>query len=144
MEKYLILILILIVVMLYLKCVKQGFSAIDSNLNTIPNGKDDEIYRLDTRYRFPTVPPVNPTTYKTILLNEIPVDKDLYSNQEYVEGYILDQNKNSITNQLNYSGGTTQMIKIPLQMNEPFEEQLRSQEILITPYNKIKYSTTKC
>ena len=136
MEKYLILILILIAVILYLKYNKQGFSA---TLDEV-----DKIYKLDTRYQFPTVPPVNPISYKTNLLNEIPVDKDLYSNQEYVEGYILDQNNNFKTNQLNYSGGTTQMIKIPLQMNEPFEEQLRSQEILITPYNRVKYSTTNC
>ena len=31
---------------------------------------------------------------------------------------------------------------IPLQMNEPFNEQLRSQEVMITPYNRIKYNIT--
>jgi hypothetical protein len=32
------------------------------------------------------------------------------------------------------------MIEIPLQMNYPNDnEQLRSQKILVTPYNKIKY-----
>ena len=149
MNKYLIITLILIiVVVLYLKYNKQGFSKQGFSKQGFSNTLDqvdpvDEIHRLDTRYRFPTVPPVNPVTYKTMVLNEIPADKDLYSNQEYISEFILDQNDN-LTNQLNYSGGTTQMIKIPLQMNEPFNEQLRSQEILITPYNRIKYSTTKC
>jgi hypothetical protein len=137
MEKYLIITLILLSVIIYLNYIKQPFSATLDEVN--------EVYKLDTRYNFPTVPPVNPMSYKTLLLDQIPVDKDLYSNQEHVDGFILDQNNfKTKTNQLNYSGGTTQMIKIPLQMNEPFEEQLRSQEILITPYNRIKYSTTKC
>lgn len=147
MEKYLIITLILLSVVIYYNYNASGFSAtLDDNSYTTEGIKqNDEIYKLDTRYLFPTVPPVNPITYKTMILNEIPVDKDLYSNQEHVDGFILDQNNlKTQTNQLNYSGGTTQMIKIPLQMNEPFEEQLRSQEILITPYNRIKYSTTKC
>jgi hypothetical protein len=137
MENYLIIILILILIIVYFKYTKQDFTSVEEDVE-----KNNQVYRLDTRYEFPTVPPVNPINYKTKLLDKIPVDKDLYSNQEYIEGYILDQNNNSMTNQLNYSGGTTQMIKIPLQMNEPYDEQLRSQEILITPYNRIKYSTT--
>ena len=74
------------------------------------------------------------------MLNSIPTNNDLYTTQNYsTNDYDLNQPINNNTNQLNYSGGSTQLIKIPLQMNEPYNEQLRSQEILITPYNKIKY-----
>ena len=107
--------------------------------NSVPEQPVKEIYKLDTRYQYPTLPPVNPNIYQAVVLNSVPVEHDLFSNQEMTDGYILNQNKNGLTNQLDYSGGTTQLIKIPLQMNEPYNEQLRSQEILITPYNTIKY-----
>jgi hypothetical protein len=90
-----------------------------------------DIHYLDTRYRYPTLPPVNPNIKKSILLKVIPANSDLYSPLG---------NIGSPTNQLEYSGGTSEIIKIPLQMNVPYDEQLRSQEILITDYNKIKYS----
>jgi hypothetical protein len=32
-----------------------------------------------------------------------------------------------------------EVLKVPLQMNDPFDEQLRSQIISVTKYNKIKY-----
>jgi len=41
-----------------------------------------------------------------------------------------------------YSGGYAELLNIPLQMNNPNEsEPLRSQKVLITPYNRIKYSS---
>ena len=96
-----------------------------------------EVYKLDTRYDYPLNPPVNPIVYKSVVLNSVPVSTGLYSNQE-MDSNLLNENENN-TNQLNYSGGTTQLIKIPLQFNEPYNEQLRTQDILITPYNRIKY-----
>jgi len=107
--------------------------------------KQQEVYKLDTRYDYPSNPPVNPNVYKSIVLNSVPVNTALYSNQEMNSiGYILNENESNSsnligTNQLNYSGGSTQLIKIPLQFNEPYNEQLRTQDVLITPYNKIKY-----
>jgi hypothetical protein len=32
------------------------------------------------------------------------------------------------------------LLEIPLQLNDPYNEPLRSQMQLITPYNKVKYS----
>ena len=106
---------------------------------SVPQQAVKEVYKLDTRYKYPTLPPVNPNVYQSVILNSVPAERGLFSNQEMVDGYILNQNENGSTNQLDYSGGTTQLIKIPLQMNEPYNEQLRSQETLITPYNTIKY-----
>ena len=78
-------------------------------------------------------------------MNSVPVDKNLYTDQDFsTNEYILDEQKIGNTNQLNYSGGSTQLIKIPLQYNEPHNEQLRTQEVLITPYNRIKYSINEC
>ena len=124
------------------KDIKQGFQ--EEPLLKPLNEQNGDVYKLDTRYDFPNVPPVNPMVYRTEILNNVPADRGLYSNQEYIKEFILDENQELKTNQLNYSGGTTQIIKIPLQMNEPYNEQLRSQEVLITPYNRIKYSTTNC
>jgi len=144
MDNYLIILTSLIVFftmyLFYLKNTKQQFAE-NEKVEKVEKG---EVYNLDTRYDFPTNSPVNPNVYRTEILNNVPVDRDLYSNQEFIKEYILDQNRDVETNQLNYSGGTTQLIKIPLQMNNPYNEQLRSQEILITPYNRIKYSTTNC
>ncbi len=112
--------------------------------NEIKNEIKNDVYHLDTRFEYPTKPPVNPNVYKSLLVSSVPVSNDLYNTQDYnTPGFILDQPENNEdTNQLNYSGGSTQIIKIPLQMNEPYNEQLRSQEVMITPYNKIKYGLT--
>ena len=100
----------------------------------------------DTRYQYPYKPPVNPIVRKSILKKTIPVSSDLYTpfNHEYSvsnsDYHVLTDTNVSGTNELNYSGGETELIKIPLQMNVPnSDEQLRSQLQLITPYNKIKY-----
>jgi hypothetical protein len=67
---------------------------------------------------------------------------------EYLINTFTNENDMDFTspaNELIYSGGYTQLLKIPLQMNEPNSfEQLRSQDVLITPYNRIKYSNTTC
>jgi hypothetical protein len=112
-----------------------------SNFSEIKN-EDKQVYHLDTRFEYPTIPPVNPIAYKSLVVNNVPVDKGLYSNQEIGKmGYILDQNNVNVqyNNQLETSGGNMELIKIPLQFNDPYDEQLRTQEILITPYNRIKY-----
>jgi len=144
------LLLIALVVVIAIFCIKKSrFTSIQQQ---DPAAEKTDVYHLDTRFDYPTVPPVNPMAYKTLMTTSIPVEHGLFSTQENIrngntESYILDQNgqqngqQNGVpsTNQLNYSGGTTQLLKIPLQMNEPYNEQLRTQEVLITPYNRIKY-----
>ena len=137
------LILIIAVIVFYF-CMKNR-STFGEMKSIQPESVEKQVYQLDTRNEYPTVPPVNPVMYNAVLINSIPVDKGLYSQQDPTSfGYNIDENQNiQATNQLEYSGGSTQLLKIPLQMNEPYNEQLRSQDILITPYNKIKYGT-KC
>ncbi len=135
----LIIVAILVLYYFYSKNKQSSFSEIKQEQ------QEQQVYKLDTRSDYPTVPPVNPNVYKSLIVNSIPVENGLYSNQPYdINGYQLQQDppaNRSQTNQLVYSGGTTQIIKVPLQMNEPFNEQLRTQEIMITPYNRIKYET---
>lgn len=142
MDKAILLIIILLVVLYYFSSKKKQSSFSEIKQEEITT---QQVYKLDTRNDYPTVPPVNPNVYKSLIVNSIPVENGLYSNQPYdINGYELQQDPSvnrSDTNQLVYSGGTTQIIKIPLQMNEPFNEQLRTQEIMITPYNRIKYET---
>jgi len=135
-NKYLIILASLIgffcIVLFYSKQKQSSFGKIEQ---TQPlNDKfvmNENVNHLDTRYDYPNTPPVNPNVYKTLIVSSEPVNSDLY------DGTDVDS-----TNQLNYSGGSTQLLKIPLQFNEPYNEQLRSQEVLITPYNRIKYNTT--
>ena len=76
------------------------------------NGNNFLLNQLDTRYSYPMLAPVNPIVRNT-----------------------------TIGPKEEYSGGYSELLKIPLQMNDPNNmEQLRSQNILITPYNRIKYS----
>ena len=139
----LLIVVVVLIVLFFMN--KSRFTEIKPVLNqqpeTAPTSSVD-VYHLDTRFEYPTVAPVNPMAYKTLKVTSVPVDHGLFSNQENCESYILDQNNRlppNTTNQLEYSGGTTQLLKIPLQMNEPYNEQLRTQEVLITPYNRIKY-----
>ena len=91
----------------------------------IPTTFIGNVLSQDSRYEYPLNPPVNPIVNQSVVENIIPVPNELN------------------TNELVYSGGTNQLLKIPLQMNDPnLNEQLRSQNVLITPYNEIKYSTT--
>jgi hypothetical protein len=98
----------------------NGLPPIDSNFI--------QPYELDSRYIFPYNPPVNPMVFNSLTYEAIPVQQDLFGPGQ--EG-----------NELEYSGGTTELVKIPLQYNMPYNEALRTQDILITPYNRIKYST---
>ena len=140
--------LFIVIVVIAIYCMnKSGFTSVDQLPVVSPGAEQTDVYHLDTRFNYPTVPPVNPMAYKTIVRTSVPVEHGLFSTQEnikngYTESYILDQNsQNNLdsTNQLDYSGGSTKLLKIPLQMNEPYNEQLRTQEVLITPYNRIKY-----
>jgi len=99
------------------------------------------VHELDSRYRYPELPPVNPMVNGSFVETSIPSSSDLYSSQTYTTPYTLLDQPDNITNELNYSGGSTNMIKIPLQYNEPFEEPLRTQAILVNDFNKIKYGT---
>ena len=103
--------------------------------------EDPEIHWSDSRYSYPLSPPVNPIVKKSILKKTIPVNSDLSVNSEYT---LNDSDNNDYSgNLLDYSGGSTELLQIPLQMNEPNSfEQLRSQDILITPYNRVKYSNS--
>lgn len=143
------LIVFFFVITVYSKSQSEQFSQLNStptptptpNQNENENENSTNVYTLDTRFDYPTKAPVNPIAYKSVILNNIPADKGLFSNQEMIEtGYILNENQQSaLVNQLETSGGNMELIKIPLQFNDPVNEQLRSQEILITPYNAIKY-----
>ena len=114
------------------------------NILPTPSG-DPNVYLRDSRYIYPYNPPVNPITRQTVIKKEIPASPDLYFTQTYTtDNALIGPQPQEPTNELYYSGGLNQMIEIPLQFNEPYEpEQLRSQKVLITPYNRIKYSTEK-
>jgi hypothetical protein len=114
----------------------------------LPSIPSENVHYEDTRYIFPLSPPVNPIVSKSILETKIeapnyaPVDDLINTDYSLVDNKSI---SNTGTNELLYSGGTTALLKIPLQMNEPNSfEQLRSQDVLITPYNRIKYSNTIC
>jgi hypothetical protein len=79
----------------------------------------------------------------TVIKKQIPASPDLYFTQTYdTHNTLINSPPLESTNELYYSGGLNQLIQIPLQYNSPSDfEQLRSQDILITPYNRIKYST---
>jgi len=110
---------------------------------SIPVHSEPNIYLQDTRKNYSTLPPVNPIAKQSIIKDNIQVSPDLYINQTYDSKYTLvNSPPPESANELYYSGGTNQLIQIPLQYNNPYEpEQLRSQDILITPYNRIKYSS---
>ena len=102
---------------------------------------EPDIYKTqDTRMEYPYLPPVNPNAKNLAVLDTLGSPQGLFSNQGVDTKYsVLDTPAALNVNQLVYSGGTTKLIKIPLQYNDPYNERLRSQDILITPYNKIKY-----
>ena len=101
---------------------------------------EPNVYLQDTRTKYPTLPPVNPNVLKSILKKKITASPDLYFTQDYSsENALIDSPNVESSNELYYSGGTNELIKIPLQYIDD-QEQLRSQKILITPYNRIKYA----
>ena len=152
-NNYMFLIIILtvffLVFMVYIKYnIPQPFTPLDSRIPDIEQTPpfpvikvQPDLYKTeDTRLQYPTLPPVNPNVRNTIIRKRVKADKDLYNVQPYdTADYILDVPLEQNTNELLYSGGDTTLLEIPLQYNEPYSEQLRSQEVLITPYNKIKY-----
>jgi hypothetical protein len=92
--------------------------------------------------KYPLLPPVNPMARNRIVKYDIPASPQLYNNQPYESTeYLLDTPPDKFTNELVYSGGDTQLISVPLQYNYPYDETLRAQDILITPYNKVKFGT---
>ena len=147
---YLIIIAVLmafyLILMLYLK---YGYHSsqftfipdITTPSQLVPILAEPDIYLTeDTRIQYPLLPPVSPMIRQRVIRNTIPASPDLYTSQTFDSSdYILDTPPTQDTNELYYSGGETQMISVPLQFNYPYNEQLRSQDILITPYNKIKY-----
>ena len=119
----------------------EQLNSLQEATNEIPS-TDTPVHLLDTRNKYSEIPPVNPTVEQSQILKVVPANEDLYSSQDFsTDYYLLDQPTGTPTNQLDYSGGATEIIKIPLQFNVPTDEQLRSQEILITDYNKIKYGS---
>ena len=118
----------ILIILLSLKQCKSSFSSITlpdvSNENAIVGNSDIyNVTNFDTRYTFPYNPPVNPMIMNTLLVNKIQGSSELFG--ETADNLLDDQ----------------ELIKIPLQFNDPYNEQLRSQNVLITPYNRIKYST---
>jgi hypothetical protein len=95
----------------------------------------------DTRLEYPLLPPVNPMARNSKVKNVIKSDPGLYSVQSHniLQGVDLEIPPATDTNELVYSGGSTQMIEIPLQYNDPYSEPLRTQNVLVTPFNKSKY-----
>ena len=134
LQIFLVLIAFYCLVLLYVRVTSKF-----TDLKDI--GVIDEVLPLDTRYKFPLLSPVIPLVYSAEILDTIQPSSDLYSSQEGMFN-LLNQPQSGKLNELDYSGGKTQLIKIPLQMNEPYNEPLRSQDILITPYNRIKYSVS--
>ena len=127
MNIYLIIIGILLIYMGFSGTISK-FTAVNTsnNIESILSDSND-IY--ESRKMYPYSPPVNTNVQKMIVKKTIQCSSDLYSG---------DINN---TNELNYSGGTAQMIEIPLQWNVPTGEVLRSQKILVTDYNRNKYCT---
>ena len=150
---YLLIIAILLAfycaIMVYFKFKQAKFSPVESGIPAVEQPEqpiitrpEENVYQTeDTRMQYPLLPPVNPIVRNRQIINTLPVSNDMYSSQEYDTNYhILNTPPKPGVNQLNFSE-PTQLIKIPLHYNEPYGEQLRSQDILITPYNKIKYGS---
>jgi hypothetical protein len=134
------------VVLIFIKNRKSTFVVPDVfKTKKVSFPKLEQVHYLDSRYKYPYDPPVNPITMLSEVVTDIKPNSDLYT--PFTNFYEINDSENSIitpennTNELNYSGGKNVLLKVPLQMNYPNEyEQLRSQNILITPYNKNKYS----
>jgi len=107
-----------------------------------PQANFTEPYLLDSRYQYKYQAPVNTNVKQSVIRKHISASPDLYYTQTYnAKNALVDSPPVEATNELYYSGGHGQIIQIPLQYNVPNEpEQLRSQDIFITPYNRIKYS----
>jgi len=139
-----------VIVMMYVKYGYRAsqFTPVDSGIpdverppQLVPILPQQNVYETeDTRMQYPLLPPVSPMVRGTIRKDVISANQDLYTSQTYdTNNGILDTPPTQNTNELLYSGGDTQMISVPLQYNYPYDEQLRSSNILVTPYNKVKF-----
>ena len=141
MDTYLIIIILFVLVYLFNQN-KSSFSPIDT-INTSSNYEikpsSDSIY--NSRLEYPYNPPVNSNVKDSVVFNRIVPSSELYSNLAMVNGgkQLGPEPVQDNTNELYYSGGTSQILEIPLQYNYPNNEILRSQKILITDYNRNKY-----
>jgi hypothetical protein len=130
-------------VLLYLKFTDKFQVVPDKKEKVVSFDDNVNVYQYDSRYKYEYEPPVNPITELSHILDKIVPSKELYT--PFNNFYEINDSDHSILenknlNELDYSGGSTKLIKIPLQMNVPNDyEQLRSQNVLITPYNKNKY-----
>ena len=148
-NNYLLLIIILIsffiIILVYVKYfykinftpVTSGIPDTESKNQVIDLKEEPNVYQTeDTRIQFSDLAPVNPIVRKRVIIDSEPVNQDLFTPYFDTGFSILDTPPTPNTNELN----DNIMIKIPLQMNYPNDnEQLRSQKILVTDYNKIKY-----
>ncbi len=137
---YLIIIILLLLFFMY--TTKSSFSPIDiidtTNDRILPI-EDNSIY--NSRIEYPYNPPVNTNIKGSFIINKKIPSSDLYSNLAMVNGgkQLSPEPMQQNINELNYSGGSSTILEIPLQYNYPTNEILRSQKILITDYNKNKY-----
>ncbi len=108
-----------VLLLIFFKLFKSKFQAVPAQSERLinPDAEFQPIHN-ESRYRMPYSPPVHPQ------MEELTVDNVLPAS--YPPELSNDLSKN--------------LINIPLQYNDPTREQLRSQPILITPYNRIKYS----
>jgi hypothetical protein len=125
---------------------EPNVKVVSPNIPVMPSIPSENVHYEDTRYTYPYSPPVNPIVAKTVLQKTIEATNYTPINDLINTDYsVVDNRPVGDTNELIYSGGKTELLKIPLQMNEPNSfEQLRSQDVLITPYNRIKYSNDTC
>ena len=106
-----------------------------------PKQSFENIYQTeDTRMKYSKLPPVNPMVLDSKLINNLPASPVLFNDGPLPNtNFLVSNTENSNLLQMD---GVNQMIQIPLQMNNPYNEPLRTYDVLVTPYNKIKYG--KC
>ena len=129
------------VVVVYLKFNYQRFTNVEDSLSPIqvvkPFNKDylytnfQDVQKEDTRYKWNYLPPANPVVNRSVRQTFVPASAGLSFCEE------------NNSNLLEYSGGTSQLLSLPLQFNEPNNEMLRSYDVLVTDYNRIKYGWKK-
>ena len=96
-------------------------------------------FNNDTRRVYPLVAPVNPKMLRnTRIIQSEPVSPYLFTRQEYSDEYYeLDQPEIGYSNQLNNNKAIFEM---PLQIDNKTKDFIRTQDIMVTPYNYIKYN----
>jgi len=148
---YLVVIAILVIIIGVKDKFTSLFTPVTSNIPDVqPKTTEVPLKEVpnvvDSRINYSDLAPVAENVVNAVVKDKIPANPDLYYSGNYDSTYSSIDSPSDVenTNQLDYSGGKTELIQIPLQYNDPYQpEQLRSQNILVTPYNKIKYGT-KC